>query len=355
MIYVNGRFLLQNQTGVNRFAYEICRAWTAMGIHFTLCCPPGDIKECYDTSDFNIIVCGWGKSHIWEQFFLPYWFARIKGKKLLICFTGLAPILARNKIMTIHDLAFMVNPSWYSKSYLFLYRILTPICAATSLKILTVSESSKKEIMQRLSIKEDKIKVVYNAVASFFYNSENDIIKTNEKYILAVSSIDPRKNFTRLLKSLAYVENENIKLYVVGGQNTIYSTSVKKLNKNILSERVKWLGRVSDKELKQYYINATCFVYPSLYEGFGIPPLEAMACGTPTIVSAIPSIEEVCKDASLYINPYDEKDIADKINILLRNEDLQRSLVGKGYKRYVKFNWRKSASLLAEEVKEYFD
>ena len=154
MIYVNGRFLLQNLTGVNRFAYELCRAWVRMGIPFTLCCPPGTIKECYDVSCFHIVVCGWGKSHVWEQLALPYWFAKVKGEKFLVCFTGLGPLLTRKKIMTIHDLAFMANPAWYSRSYRLWYRLMTPLCAATSVRILTVSQFSKSEIRQRLSISE---------------------------------------------------------------------------------------------------------------------------------------------------------------------------------------------------------
>lgn len=81
MIYVNGRFLLQSLTGVNRFAYELCRAWVQMGIPFILCCPSGSIKGCYDVSHFNIVVYGWGKSHVWEQLLLPLWFSRIKGEK----------------------------------------------------------------------------------------------------------------------------------------------------------------------------------------------------------------------------------------------------------------------------------
>ena len=156
MIYVNGRFLLQNLTGVNRFAYELCRAWAQMGIPFTLCCPPGPIKGCYDVSHFNIVVYGWGKSHVWEQLSLPLWFSRIKGEKVLVCFTGLGPLLVRKKIMTIHDLAFMANPDWYSRPYRTWYRMMTPLCASTSMKILTVSEFSKSEIMRRLSMDDEK-------------------------------------------------------------------------------------------------------------------------------------------------------------------------------------------------------
>lgn len=355
MIYVNGRFLLQNLTGVNRFAYELCRAWVQMGVPFIVCCPPGKIKECYDVSDFDITVCGWGKSHIWEQLFLPFWFFGKRGKKVLVCFTGLAPLLIRKKIMTIHDLAFMANPAWYSSYYKLWYSLMTPLCAATSMKILTVSNFSKSEIMQRLSVENGKISVVYNAVSPLFQNSVRyeEISKTDcagERYILAVSSIDPRKNFAMLLKAFAHVKDENIKLYIVGGQDAIYSTSISELCKENRSERIKWLGRISDAELKDYYVHALCFVYPSLYEGFGIPPLEAMACGTPTIVSAIPALKEVCNDASLYVNPYDEFDIADKINQLVSSDKLRVSLINKGYERCAAFDWLHSAKLLADDM-----
>ena len=351
MIYVNGRFLLQNLTGVNRFAYELCRAWTQMGVAYILCCPPGSIKECYDISYFNIIVCGRGKSHIWEQLFLPLWFNRIKGEKILVSFTGLGPLLTRKKIMTIHDLAFIANPSWYSIAYRLWYRMMTPLCAATSMKILTVSKFSKSEISRELSIKDEKINVIYNAVSSLFYKSHDSNIEDNptkngEKYILAVSSIDPRKNFATLLKAFANVTDKSIMLYIVGGQDAIYSTSITELSDGNSSKRIKWLGRISDTELKSLYGHALCFVYPSLYEGFGIPPLEAMCCGAPTIVSAIPALKEVCGDASLYINPEDELDISEKIDQIVGNEDLRQYLIKKGHERCALFDWKHSAEYL---------
>lgn len=348
MIYVNGRFLLQELTGVNRFAYELCRAWVQKGVSFALCCPPGSIKGCYDISRFNIVVCGWGKSHVWEQLSLPLWFSRIKGEKVLVCFTGLGPLLTRKKVMTIHDLAFMANPDWYSRPYRLWYRLMTPLCAVTSMKILTVSEFSKSEIMRRLSIDGRKISVIYNAVSSRFHvlNSSRGNVRevAGEKYILAVSSIDPRKNFSMLLKAFSQMDDKSIKLYIVGGQAGIYSTSIKELCDSISTDRIKWLGRVTDSELKEYYTNAHAFIYPSLYEGFGIPPLEAMACGTPTIVSDIPSLREVCGEASLYVSPLDAEDIAKKIILLVSDTELREKLRLAGYIRQKQFSWENSAN-----------
>lgn len=351
MIYVNGRFLLQNLTGVNRFAYEICKAWVDLGIDFKICCPPGKIKDCYDVSAFTIIVCGCGKSHIWEQFSLPICFVRIKGEKILVNLTSLGPLFVWRKVMTIHDLAFMVNPKWYSRSYLLLYKFMTPLCAKTSLHIITVSNFSKNEIINRLFINRKKISVIYNAVSNFFLDNSTDTHGLiEEKYILAVSSIDPRKNFSILLKAFDRIKDANVKLYIIGGQNSIYSTTISELSRVCVSERIKWLGRVSDTELKIFYSNALCFVYPSLYEGFGIPPLEAMASGTPTIVSNIPPLKEVCADASLYVNPKDEFDIADKINLLVSNPTLRRHLIMKGFERCQYFNWHRSAESLFHKI-----
>lgn len=347
MIYINGRFLLQEQTGVNRFAYELCKVLHQSGIFFILLCPHGEIKTCYDTAGFSIKHCGWGKSHIWEQLFLPIFFLKTRGEHLLVNFTGIGPIALKNKIMTIHDLGFMVNPKWYSSSYILLYKTLTPLSAATSLKILTVSEFSKNEIIRLLNIEKEKIAVIYNAVSSSFTKPDTNPQEKKEKYILAVSSIDPRKNFAALLQAFSMLEDTDLKLYIIGGQNRIYSTSVEQLSAHIPSEKIKWLGRVTDAELKHYYHHALCFVYPSLYEGFGIPPLEAMATGVPVVVSDIPPIREVCGDAALYADPLNPKDIARKIALLLHDKDLQCELREKGRSRYKKFNWNQSAQALS--------
>lgn len=353
MIYINGRFLLQKQTGVNRFAYEICLALINQKIEFILLCPNGKINECYDVSKFTVIFCGFGKSHVWEQLSLPLCFWKMKSKNnILVNFTGIGPIIVGKKIMTIHDLAFMVNSSWYSFIYSALYKLLTPLSVSTSKKILTVSEFSKNEIVRLMSVKPNRISVIYNAVSSSFKNIGNlsSYKETKTKYILAVSSIDPRKNFNRLLKAFSMLNDIDIKLYVIGGQNKIYSTSVEELCNGIPKDRIEWLGYVSDRKLIEYYTNASVFIYPSLYEGFGIPPLEAMSCGVPTIVSDIPPLREVCGDASLYVDPNDESDISQKIRLLLSDVDLQKKLRNGGFERCKSFDWNKSASKLVSVI-----
>lgn len=340
-VYINGRFLCQRQTGVNRFAYEMTKALVLLGINVTVVTPNKEILEEYDVTMFDIVRFGFGSSHLWEQLVLPLYCLFKKG--FLVNFSGLGPIAVRNKIITIHDLAFFENPRWYSKAYSFFYKLMTPICAGTSKFILTVSEFSKQEIHRLLKIPYDKIEVLYNAVSDKFLSGGSGQLDDDEEmYILAVSTIDPRKNFVRLIHSFdKWEKKDSVKLYVVGGESAVFSSSIRETNDN-----VKWLGRVSDDELLVYYKKALCFIYPSLYEGFGIPPLEAMACGTPVVASDIPPLREVCGNAAVYVNPYDETDIVSGINRVCFNNELRLKMRENGFNRIKLFAWQKSAEKL---------
>lgn len=346
-VYVNGRFLVQPQTGVNRYAYELCRALNTLGVVFTIICPPKEINSCYDIASFRILHWGVGNSHFWEQLVLPLFFLNKRKKDILLNFTGIGPVLHCRKVITIHDLAFLINSGWYKKSYRLLYRCLTPLSAATSLKILTVSHFSKNEIIRLLHLKSAKIEVVYNAVPACFHAAQRvSQVDDSEqrRYVLAVSSIDPRKNFERLLKAFQLLKDSQIDLYVVGGQSRVFASLYQYENKESFEQiNVKWFGRVSDDELTALYRKARCFIYPSLYEGFGIPPLEAMAMGCPVIVSDIPVLHEVCGDAALYTDPADEEDIALKIKELCSNDVFRDLLINRGFKQIGLYDWQVSA------------
>lgn len=341
MIYINGRFLTQPQTGVNRYAYELCMALKKLKVDFVIICPKQKIEN-YNIKDFKIKYFGKLPSQLWEQIDLFLFYSRIKGDKILLNFTGLGPVFLRNKIMTIHDLSYMINSKWFSFSYRLFYSVFTPISAHFAQKILTVSFFSKHEIMRLLNIREDKIHVIYNAVSENIADNTSNS-KTNEKYVLAVSSIDPRKNLNRLIESFKLVRNKNkdIKLYIVGGFSKVHGKE--KLEN---TDGVEFLGRVSDSKLYSLYTNAVCFIYPSLYEGFGIPPLEAMKCKCPCIVSDIEVLKEVCGDAALYVNPYNEVDIAEKIIEMNDNNKLRLKIIEKGIIREQIYSWENSARKL---------
>ena len=167
-------------------------------------------------------------------------------------------------------------------------------------------------------------------------------------FVLCVSSIDPRKNFARLIEACQGLTGA--KLYIVGKYNRVFSQQMQ-LDTN--SEHIQFLGRVSDDELVRLYNQAACFVFPSLYEGFGLPPLEAMACGCPVLVSDIPVEREVCGDAALYFNPLDPHDILHTITQYLNDADvIKETMRQKGFDNITRFSWEKSAEALIKKLEE---
>ncbi len=346
MIYINGRFLTQKITGVNRLAYELCNALYLNKVEFTIIAPKHILSD-YNISNFRIILWGIGSSHFWEQFCLPTFFL-FKKKYLLFNFSGLGPILIKNQFITIHDMSILRHPEWFSKKYSYYYKIFYPIIVRRALQILTISEFSRKEIVDCLNIEKNKISVIYCGVSNKFTNKEHNVCNSLDyEYVLAVSSIDPRKNFSRLLSAVNLL-NSNTKLVIIGNKNKVFQNVG--LN---LSKRVVFLGHVSDEKLHKYYSNAKLFIFPSVYEGFGLPPLEAMAMGCPTIVSDIEVFHEVFGDATRYFNPYDINDIANCIHSVLNSDSIRTDLINQGYKKAQKFNWEESAHTLMGIANKY--
>ena len=234
---------------------------------------------------------------------------------------------------------------------------MTPLAVKTSQHILTVSEFSKNEILRFYPfLKEEKISVVYNAIdRQLFKPIASTLLSTSERavetFILCVSSLDPRKNFARLIEACQGLKGA--KLYIVGKYNRVFS---QKMDLDTGSDNICFLGRVNDDELVRLYNQAACFVFPSLYEGFGLPPLEAMACGCPVLTSDIPIEREVCGDAAQYFNPLDSNDILHTITQYLDSADVIRDIMcKKGLENIKRFSWEKSAEVLKMIIIEKFE
>ena len=347
-LYINGRFLTQPMTGVERYAYNICKALARLHQSFTIICPKAPIHQDYDVSDLNIVHYGIGNSHFWEQCVLPFFFIGKKGYRI-VSFTGLGSILIRHKVMTVHDLSFLKNPSWYSKAYYWYYRFMTPLAVKTSQHILTVSEFSKSEILRFYPfLKPERISVVYNAIDNQLFRHLPDCPPAEEPFVLCVSSIDPRKNFARLIEACQGLTNA--KLYIVGKYNRVFSQDTEL---DTTSEHIRFLGRVSDDNLVRLYNQASCFVFPSLYEGFGLPPLEAMACGCPVLVSDIPVEREVCGEAAQYFDPLKTDEILRTITQYITDADvIKEKMRQKGFENITRFSWEKSAKVLVKKLEE---
>lgn len=350
-LYVNGRFLCNKMDGISRFSLEICKQLKRLGLDFKIVIPKW--LEYENEESFEIIRFGSLKSHFWEQIDLLR-FLKTKGNPLLLNLSGLGPLFYNNQIITIHDLSFYENKKWFSKSYTLFYSIATPVLARNALKILTVSNFSKIEIIKYLKIDEKKIEVIYNAAADDGENSIHSrdvspIVNSvlNDKYVLAVSSIDPRKNLQRLIDSFLELNLENYKLVLVGKTSNHFNV---KLSANFKS--VIFTGFVSDSELSILYKKCEFFIYPSLYEGFGIPPLEAMKNDCAVIVSEIPSLKEVCSDAALYVNPFDTESIKNGMLKIIEDSVLKEELKRKGSLRSEFFKWKDSGEKVHNLIKD---
>lgn len=312
--------------------------------------PPNIIQEDI-ANKLEVEYYGNLTSHFWEQIELPRYLKQ-KGSPLLLNLCNTAPLFYKRSIVCIHDIAFQVNPKWFSTSFVSLYKFLIPKIARRSLKVITVSNFSKKSIATYIGIPESEIEVVYNSIAAVFLNHGVNRPAGFKDYVLAVSSIDPRKNLISLVRAFKQLNNKSLRLVIVGAESKVFADAA--LKKEIQDgSSIVFTGYLSDTELAALYKNAIMFVYPSLYEGFGIPPLEAMACGCPTIVSETSSLPEICGEASLYVNPFNIADLVSKMKLLHTDALLRKEMQERGYQRVKLYNWEKSALKLASILKQY--
>ncbi len=303
----------------------------------------------------------WRKnSNLWLQSLLPV----ILKKNKVDLFHGtlfLDPILSHvPSIITIYDMVLNTFPETMSWKNRLPLKLLMKSSAKKAARIIAISESTKKDIIKFIEIQPEKIRVIYPGVSKNFspLNDENDgvildSLKLSPGYILTVGTLEPRKNLIRLLNAYKMIvsgDGEIPQLVIVGGHGWLKVDINKIVDSLGLSKKVLFTGYVSDNDLPALYRNAKIFVYPSLYEGFGLPPLEAMACGIPVISSDTSSIPEVVGDAGLLVDPYRTDEIARAINIVLRNEELYTRLKRAGITRSGLFSWDKTAQ---ETIKLY--
>jgi len=343
MFYVNARFLTQNITGVQRFAIEISKELKKLYKDDIIFVTPKNIIHKNLAKELKVKIIGNKTGHLWEQIDLPRYLNSIDNP-LLLNLANTAPLFYKNKIVTIHDIAYERFPKNFDWKFKYFYKFLIPNIIKNSKHIITVSEFSKSEIIKFYKVDKNQISVVYNAVNNIFKPVNKEY---NDKYILAVSSLNYQKNFHSLIKAFNQIEKKDIKLYLVGDINKNF-VDIKLIEDIEQNKNIVFQGRVSDDELVRLYSNALCFIYPSLYEGFGIPPLEAQSCGTPAIVSNITSLPEVGNESVLYCNPYDIDDMKEKIELLVNDEDLREKLIQIGFENIKRFSWEKSAKKIIE-------
>lgn len=331
---VNARFLTQEVTGVQRYAVEISKRLKLLRPETRFFTPKG-IKHEALAQQLGAEVVGRLSGHAWEQLELP---RLARGSGLLgLCNTG--PLAHPRQVVTLHDAAAFAVPEAYSRAFRSWYQVLFRGLGRGARGILTSSEFSRRELRRYAGIPERKLEVVYlGREHGLEISSDPGILDRHglrsRPFLLAVGSSSPHKNFGRLVRALELLGETDFSVVIAGGSNPRVHAAT-----GALPESVKHVGYVSDGELRALYEGAAGFVHPAYYEGFGIPPLEAMTLGCPVLVSNAASLPEVCGDAALYFDPFNEADIADKIQTFMRDTALQTRLRAAGSAQAERFSW----------------
>jgi glycosyltransferase involved in cell wall biosynthesis len=349
-IYINGKFTAQRITGVQRLALGLVEALdNALDARETpgqwvLLCPPGAMPPLLRR--ISVQTCGPRRFglHLWEQLVLP-WASR-SGR--LLNLSGPAPLLKRGQVCMVPDAAVFDQPAAYTNLFVVWYRFLFRRLSASASLLLTISRFSQSRLAQRLGVAPERLKVVPCAATHMQAIAQDDTALQrlgliHVQYVLAVGSGNPTKNLPALVEAFARVPHPDLRLVLVGGTNSAVFASGTSLHEDA---RVLRTGPISDGQLKSLYANACAFVFPSLYEGFGLPPLEAMSLGCPVVASDAASIPEVCGDAAVYFDPTSVPDMAAAIARVVDDSGLRADLRRRGTQRFAIFTWDAAARQL---------
>jgi glycosyltransferase involved in cell wall biosynthesis len=347
---INGRFLTQATTGVQRYATQIVGALDRelaanealrLRYDFRLLAPRNARVISFSAEHIPLLSIGRLTGQGWEQLELP----KFAGRRLLLNLCNTAPLVAPG-IVVIHDASVYAVPEAYSFAFRTWYRMLLPRLGARAVRVLTGSEFSRSELTRRARIPSSKIKVLPLGGEHILQAPADRGVFARlpvqpGEYLLTVGSRSPHKNVGAVSEAVARLPGNKPPIVVVGGANP----RVFRVPATMNQENVHSAGYVTDGELRALYENAIALVFPSLYEGFGLPPLEAMACGCPAVVANVASMPEVCGNAVLYCDPLDPDDMARQI-VMIGDPGVRNELRNRGIARARCFTWKRSAETL---------
>jgi glycosyltransferase involved in cell wall biosynthesis len=354
MLYINGSFLVQFQSGVQRYAFEVSKCILNEDGGKLLV---KNTELAAKVPSQNVLIAEPGvlsrtvNSKMWGVWDVQ---RHLRSKDVLWHPSNIAAPLKGRHIVTIHDMAVYHGPSWFSKSFLAKYYAFLPFVAKMSRKILTVSEFSKREIVRYLRVPEDKVLVGYNGVSSGFSRAnENEISALREKlklsrpYFLSVGTQEPRKNIAKLIEAWkASGLGADYDLLLVGGKGRSFASTDIDYDA-LAADRILPLGYVEDQDLPTLYSGAVAFAYMSVYEGFGIPILEALSCGCPVLCSDIPVFRELFEGSASFADPFS----VDEISQALRRMTTSQVRAFSRDELEARFSWQATGGIVRDVAK----
>jgi len=352
-VYINGKFIGQRVTGVQRVASRLVQALDARlseagsdaDTRWVLLCPPEGEPPQLQRIEVHRIGTVAAGLHFWEQVFLPL--ASRRG--VLLSLAGSAPALKAKQVCTFHDAAIFDQPQAYSRRFLLWYRFLFKWLSRRARLVITVSDFSRSRLMTHLGVAPDRIAVVRSGCEHLdAVVPDPNILKKfglkPERYFMVVGSANPTKNHAGVIRAFRALQiDPEVRLVIVGGGPEAVFADAGPASEG---EAIIRTGRANDAQLKALYQHAAALVFPSFYEGYGLPPLEAMACGCPVVAASAASLPEVCGDAAAYVDPHSIEQISAVMQALLDDSLLRDEFRRKGAAHATRLTWPVAASSL---------
>lgn len=295
-----------------------------------------------------------------QQIWLPF-VAKKHKLDLLHSINNVIPFAYSGKrVITIYDMTSFVFPDrfrWAKRLYL---KSFVPPSAKLADGIVTISDYAKKQIIQYCGVPEEKVEVAHCGVDDFYFDEKINDSNTEfpAEFLLFVGTLEPGKNILRLIRSfdkLTSGKHPNLKLVIAGRPGWLYEDIYAEVGKLGIKDKVVFTGRISNEDVKKAYRLAKAFIFPSLDEGFGLPVLEAMACGCPVVTSNLSALPEIAGSAALLVEPTDENQITDAIDKLLNDKELSDELRKNGIEQSEKFKWDATAKIIYELYQRILD
>ncbi|MGD0107138.1 MAG: glycosyltransferase family 1 protein [Rhodopila sp.] len=344
-LLVNGRFFSQPLSGVQRFATEIT---TALRRRYpdevTVLVPRGA-----RTGAPFVKIVGRRGGQVWEQFELP----RHIASGMLINLGNTAPLLLSLQVVVIHDAGVFATPDAYSWQFRMWYKFAQRRFVHGGACVVTVSEFGRSELVRYLGARPETIGIVSEGADHMASIAADDSVIARlppGRFVLTVGNLAAHKNLSSLSELAGRLAGRGESLVVTG---SLPAGAYQRVGPEALPQPACYVGRVTDGQLKALYENAACLVFPSHYEGFGLPAVEAMACGCPVVASRIPSLQETCGEAAVYIDPNSPADIAARVCQVLDDTSLQAAMRENAKTRAGTFTWDRAARQLGDIVARY--